>query len=258
MIKKVLNSIVSLFIIFMGVATHLSAGEYDAYLELIQKHESTAGPIGDFQNGEIELVLEPKKMKEIEQLTGRKVGIVDKDPYFIWLNDAVRFPSGKYGVYGRILWEKSLQGPPGVAVLPVLADQTIALIRTYRHATRSWEYELPRGGVELGEKLVDVAKRELLEETGLLASELKLLGKFYPDSGMTNTLAFVYLARVDGKGERTPEESEVIEHLDFFNLSELKEGIVNGYLTRRRTKTSFKDPFLCFALFQGILQGQID
>ncbi len=232
----------------------LPSGDYFDYLTM-----TTSGSLGDFQNGEIQIVDDPIKMKEIEEQTKRKVGIVAEDKYWIWLNDAVRFPNGNYGVYGRILWRSSLRGPAGVVVVPMLPDGRIALNRNFRHATRSWEYELPRGGIEANETPEQAALRELKEETGLISNELKLLGDVCPDSGTVNTVGPVYLAVICDRQLSEKEESEAIESIDFYSLEEIKEGFRNGFLYAekegKRQKIYVRDPFLSFALLQMDVKG---
>ncbi|PCI75598.1 hypothetical protein COB21_05500, partial [Candidatus Aerophobetes bacterium] len=118
------------------------------YFKYLDQYPATLGPDGSYQEGEIEIIRDREKMLEIQASTNRMVGLVAEDNYWIWLNDAVRFPGGNYGVYGRIIWKCGLESIPGIAVLPLLPNGKIALNRNYRHATRSWEYELPRGCVE--------------------------------------------------------------------------------------------------------------
>ncbi len=78
-------------------------------------------------------------------------------------------------------------GTTGVAILPVLND-SIALIRVYRHAIAEWSWEIPRGFVESDESFQEGAQRELLEETGMACPipNLVSLGNFRPDAGILN------------------------------------------------------------------------
>jgi len=56
---------------------------------------------------------------------------------------------------------------PGVAVFPLLSNGKIVLHLNFRHATRSWELELPRGMIQENELPTDAALRELREGAGL-------------------------------------------------------------------------------------------
>jgi len=251
-ISSVLVFVLSFLITKNGLA-------HQDYFDLIDQHPSTLGPYGDSDQGEIEIILNEEKIFEIEKSTSRKVGIIAEDRYWIWLNDAVRFPNGTYGVYGRILGRSSLKGIPGVAIMPVSYDGKIGLNLNFRHATRSWEYELPRGSLELDESMEEAALREMKEETGCIASELFFLGYMYPDTGLTNALVPVFLAKTSEQQEANPENSEAILTTQFFSIDEIKEGFLQGYLLAeihgKQHQVNLRDPFLSFALLQGILQN---
>jgi len=224
------------------------------YLEFLSQYAQTLGPDASYQNQEIEIIRDESQISEIQEKTQRTVGIVGDDKYWIWLNDAVRFPNGSYGVYSRLIWKQSLNGVAGVAILPVLPNGKIALNRNFRHATRSWEYELPRGGLLTNETPEQGALREMKEETGYIANKIEFLGHMNPDSGMTNTCVPVYLAQVTDQSLSTPEGSEAIASVDSFTMDELKQGFIDGYLTTeisgKLKRVHLRDPFLTFALFQ--------
>ena len=222
------------------------------YLELAEHSPKLIDSQGDYSKGEIQIVIDPKEMAAIEKESARDVGILMQDRYWLWVNDACIFPSGARGVYGRILWVKSLDGYPGVAVMPVTSDEKVILNCNFRHATRSWEIELPRGCVDAGEGLEAAARRETVEETGMVVSDLVLLGKISPDTGISNTIVPVYMAKVIGKQESQPEDSEAIEDILCLTISEVKQAFLKGYLNHKirgeQKRIPFRDPFLAYAL----------
>jgi ADP-ribose pyrophosphatase len=223
-----------------------------AYFDYWKQYPDTLGPNGDYSLGEIEIIFDRQQIAEIEKTTQRQVGVMAEDKYWLWLNDAVRFPNGKMGVYGRILWRQSLQGIAGIAVMPVLPNGKICLNRNYRHATRSWEYELPRGCVNPSETVEEAAFRETREETGMVLGELVLLGKTNTDSGITNTVSPVFLAKVIHQDHAQPEDSEAIAGIEAFSIEEIKRGLVDGYLSKeidgKISRINLRDPFLAFAV----------
>lgn len=230
---------------------HGSESSRQQYLELIKQHPPIIEPQGDFKKGEIEIVTDPEKMAAIEKKMSRDVGLVYQDKYWLWINDACVFPSGFEGVYGRILWVKSLESVPGVAVMPILPDGRVVLNCNFRHSTRSWEIELPRGGVNKGETVEAAAKRECVEETGMVVDSLTLLGEIPPDTGLTNTLVPVFAAKVIGEQKPEQEETEAIEEILALTIEEIQQAFVKGYYegTVRgvKTKIPFRDPFLAYA-----------
>lgn len=237
------------------VVTTAQEHPYSDYFQLLKDYPTTLGPLGDYQKGEIQIETDPVKMAAIGKSQNREVGVVLRDKYWIVLNDAVIFPNGKTGVYGRLLWVNSLHGPAGVAVLPVLPDGKIALNLNFRHATRSWEYELPRGCINKGEQPYDAAVREAREETGMELADVQFVGMMAPDSGLTNTIVPVFIAKVVAKNQAAPEDSEAISDIVAFTVDEIREGYHKGYLMGKvdgkEAPVSIKDPFLTFALFQA-------
>ncbi|MBL8833231.1 MAG: NUDIX hydrolase [Rhodospirillales bacterium] len=82
----------------------------------------------------------------------------------------------------------------GVAVLPVLPDGRIVLLRNWRHAVGSWSWEVPKGFIDEGEDPAAAARRELAEETGL-AGDLVPLGEAFSEPAVLATSAALFLAR---------------------------------------------------------------
>lgn len=245
-----------LFCIFAcnTVFTFVEAGESSRrhYLELTESFPKLINPQGDYTSGEIQIVNDPQEMASIEKDAARDVGVMMKDKYWLWVNDACIFPNGKKGVYGRILWLKSLESNPGVAVMPITSDGKIILNCNFRHATRSWEIELPRGCINPGEEVEAAAKRETIEETGMLVSDLLLLGEIAPDTGLTNTIVPIYMAKVIEEQAPQREDSEAIEDILSLTLVEIKQAFLRGYYEHKvrgvQKQIPFRDPFLAYAL----------
>jgi ADP-ribose pyrophosphatase len=80
------------------------------------------------------------------------------------------------------------------AVLAVVEDGRIPLIRQYRPAVERFLFELPAGAIREGEDPEEIARRELLEEAGCTADELVPLGAVFPDSGRLTSRAWTYFA----------------------------------------------------------------
>ena len=71
--------------------------------------------------------------------------------------------------------------------------------------------EVPAGGLSPGMSPEEVARRELLEEVGGRAAELRLVGQFYTSNGISNEVAYVYLATGVELGEAHREPTELME-----------------------------------------------
>lgn len=112
---------------------------------------------------------------------------------------------------GNRLTREVCAHPGAVVVLPWLDDRTIVLIRNRRHAVDEVLVELPAGTLEKGEMPMNCAGRELLEETGYLASRLRLLGSFYTSPGILSERMHAFAAYDLQKKTRAPDAGEEIE-----------------------------------------------
>lgn len=131
------------------------------------------------------------------------IGVLYQDRYVILVRDAVRFPNGERRSYVRICGGTN---GIGAAVLPVLEDGSVVLIRHFRHADRRPFWEIPRGFGEPGEDGAATARREVEEELGCTAREIVYLGAFNGDTGLRAGQDELYLARL-GHGDFTQELS---------------------------------------------------
>jgi ADP-ribose pyrophosphatase len=86
----------------------------------------------------------------------------------------------------------------------------VLLERQYRHAAGDYLWELPAGRLDPGEKELEAAKRELLEETGYTATHWRRILKFYASPGFVAETMSVYLASGLHAGTAQPEDDEVI------------------------------------------------
>jgi ADP-ribose pyrophosphatase len=101
--------------------------------------------------------------------------------------------------------------PGAVCVLGLLPDDRIVLIRNYRYAIGQNLIELPAGTLEKGEDPINCAGRELLEETGYLASKLVSIGNFFTSPGILSEKMYAYAAYDLEPQKQALEEGEQIE-----------------------------------------------
>lgn len=188
-------------------------------------------------DGVIDIVTDPAAVAEAEKAArdrlvaaGRPAdwadtGVVFEDQYSLIVRDAVRMPDGVLGTYFRSLVPA---GIPGVVILPILAGRVI-LIRHFRHSTRQWHLEVPRGFGDPGFTPEENARRELLEEIGASARTMVSLGLVYPDTGVTNNSVCLFLAEVDAVGVAQMDEG--ISHLEPVTTSRFEQLIRDGEIT---------------------------
>jgi ADP-ribose pyrophosphatase len=107
-------------------------------------------------------------------------------------------------------------------VLPIL-DNKILLVRHFRHATRKWHYEKPRGYVDSDEPEEQAATRELLEEIGAVAENLTHLGGMYTDTGQLGDYVRLYAATIRTTGDIA--RSEGIDEMRLLSIAEISKMI---------------------------------
>ena len=100
--------------------------------------------------------------------------------------------------------------PGSVVVLPVLPDGRIVLIQQYRHATKQYLWELVAGRMEPGEDPKRAAARELAEETGYKAKNLRVFLYVFPTPGFLEEKMYLMLASDCAPGPASPEDDEKI------------------------------------------------
>lgn len=125
--------------------------------------------------------------------------------------DQVVTPTGTNGIYGVV------EAHPALSVVPLTNDLETYIVGQYRYTLDVYSWEVPEGGGAPGEKTLDGAKRELLEETGLTADTWTFLGDLYTSNSFTNEVGYIYLAEDLHQGAAQPDHTEdlVIKRVPF-------------------------------------------
>lgn len=116
--------------------------------------------------------------------------------------DKVRLPDGSE--HRR----EVVEHPGAVAIVPVLPNGDLVLVRQYRHAVGRSTLELPAGTREPGESPIETANRELREETGYRAKDTRELVRFFVSPGWADEELIVFLATNMTSGRDQPEQDE--------------------------------------------------
>lgn len=96
-------------------------------------------------------------------------------------------------------------------IVPVFADETVALVKQYRHAAGKYLWEIPAGSLEKGEDAKEGAARELEEEIGVTAKTIEKLSEFYVSPGFLSEKMFVFMATDLTETAQNLEDDELIE-----------------------------------------------
>ena len=108
--------------------------------------------------------------------------------------------------------KRSVVRHAGSAVMMAVDEKKrILLVRQYRLPAGKYLWELPAGSVDPGEKPLQAARRELIEETGYRARTWRKLASFCPSPGFVAERMTIYLATDLTAGTATPMDDERIE-----------------------------------------------
>jgi 8-oxo-dGTP pyrophosphatase MutT (NUDIX family) len=156
--------------------------------------------------------------------------------------DSVIRPDGQPGIYGVVEIRPSVgiiaiddTPRPASAAEGAAAAATeprIALVRQWRYTLGKVSLEIPTGGSEPGERLLDAAKRELAEEVGLAADGWVWAGSIDNSNGVTTDVSHIFIARAlaqlpGGQVRQGDEEIEVV----WLPFSEAVAKVLAGEIT---------------------------
>ncbi|HSS34700.1 MAG TPA: NUDIX hydrolase [Patescibacteria group bacterium] len=118
-------------------------------------------------------------------------------------HDEVTRPDGRPGVYGVVHFRNR-----AVGVVALDATDRVLLVGQFRYALDRYSWEIPEGGVPFDEDALDGARRELREETGLVAATWREIATFELSNSVTDEVGQLYLATDLTAGEAMPEGTE--------------------------------------------------
>lgn len=155
--------------------------------------------------------------------------LVYQNPWISLTEYDVINPNGGKGIYGKVHFKNIAVG---VLVLDEHLDTY--LVGQYRFTIDAYSWEMPEGGCLVGLEPLESAKRELLEETGLIAEEWTELFRMHLSNSVSDELSIIYLARQLTQGTAQPEETEQLQvkKIPFANMVKMvDEGQITDSMT---------------------------
>ena len=144
------------------------------------------------------------------------------------LKDNVRLPDGSVST------REHIAHPGAVAVLALLDNGKLVMERQFRYAPQREFIELPAGKIDHGEDILTTAQRELLEETGYVASEWTHLTTAWPSIGYANERIEYFVARGLVHQGKQLDDGEFLEVFEL-SLGEALEWIRQGKINDSKT-----------------------
>ncbi|WP_109830008.1 NUDIX domain-containing protein [Reichenbachiella versicolor] len=147
------------------------------------------------------------------------------NPWITVEEDKVLNPSGNEGIYGRVHFKNK-----AIGIIPLDENYNTWLVGQWRYSLGEYSWEIPMGGGPLEIDPLDSAKRELKEETGLIADKWQNVMRIHTSNSVTDEEGFVFLAQGLTQGETEFEETEDLQ-IKKLPLKEAIEMIMNDQLT---------------------------
>lgn len=150
------------------------------------------------------------------------------NPWIKLTESKVINPSGNPGIYGVVHFKNR-----AMAILPLDEDYNTWIVGQYRYTLNTYEWEVVEGGCPLHEDILEGAKRELKEETGLEASSWELILESQLSNSVSDEIGYSYIAKGLKLTESEPEETEQLQvkklpFEELFNRAmrgEIKDGL---------------------------------
>ncbi len=108
-------------------------------------------------------------------------------------------PAGGKGIYGKVHFKNK-----GIGIVAFDNDENTWLVGQWRYTLDEWSWEIPEGGGALNTDPIESAKRELKEETGLVAERWTMIQRAYLSNSVSDEEGFLFLAE-----DLTQQESEL-------------------------------------------------
>ena len=140
---------------------------------------------------------------------------------FTLRDDVIRFPDGAEARYTVLV------NPDSAFIVPYFENGDTMLVRQWRHAWDESSWEVPAGTFDGEEEPLACARRELAEETGLVAERYTSLGVVHGAAFLTGR-AHLFLARSITESERSPETYEQDMEVLRLPFSEALEAALDG------------------------------
>jgi 8-oxo-dGTP pyrophosphatase MutT (NUDIX family) len=125
------------------------------------------------------------------------------NPWITVTEHQILNPKGGEGIYGTVHFKNI-----AIGIIVLDEDHNTWLVGQYRFPLNTYSWEIPEGGGLLAVDPLESAKRELKEETGLIARKWTIIQKMHLSNSVSDELAIIYLATDLIEGESNPEETE--------------------------------------------------
>lgn len=127
------------------------------------------------------------------------------NPWITVSHRDVTAPTGNDGIYGLVHFKHT-----AIAIVPIDEQGNTWLVGQHRYTLGQYMWEIPEGGGMPHEKPIDVAHRELREETGIIATRWTHLLNIHTSNSVSDEYGVGFIAQDLSFGDSEPDETEVL------------------------------------------------
>jgi len=151
--------------------------------------------------------------------------LIYDNPWINLVEHNVLNPAGNKGIYSVVNF-KGL----AIGILPLDEDKNTWLVGQWRYPLGQYSWEIPEGGGKLDIDPIESAKRELKEETGLIAKNYQEICKMHTSNSVCNETAIIYLATELSQSDAEPEDTEDLKIMKL-PFVEAYKMVIDGEIT---------------------------
>lgn len=190
-------------------------------------------PESFINSDQIHIVKDEEVVRKFCKETGKKIGVVYKSDYNIFLVDLIRAENGNLYTFERLLPAVK----KGSVVMLTSYNGKFLLLNQYRHALRDYQYSFPRGFGTDGVGVEDNVRKELIEETGGIVEDFIKLGTVVADSGLSGNKVSVYACIVSRVSLQ--DQHEGIKEFIEVTQEEFGQMVIEGKITDGFTLSAY-------------------
>jgi len=143
--------------------------------------------------------------------------------------DTVELPDGREAI------REIVRHPGAVCVIPVTNEGEVIMVKQYRYAFEQIMLEIPAGKLEPGEDPLEAVKRELEEESGVVANNIEYMGEIFTTVAIFDEKIHAYLATDLVFNNAHPDDDEFLE-VERIPLKTLVDMVMNGEIKDSKTQ----------------------
>jgi 8-oxo-dGTP pyrophosphatase MutT (NUDIX family) len=131
---------------------------------------------------------------------------VYESPWITLEHHEVLNPSGKEGTYSVVRFKRL-----AIGIIPLDDELNTWIVGQYRFPIDVYSWEIPEGGGDREINPLESAKRELLEECGIIAQDWQLIQQMQLSNAATDEIAYIFVAKNLSFTNANPDEEEQLE-----------------------------------------------